>query len=223
MFDITSFSRKQESGKEFHEFAYRKQSSTEFCVERVTDRIYISSWYPDKPHGYRVSTGVCEHSLSRYPSSTTGAIQNSFTEWMPYWNATHAFGLNVAPGWMLDTEDETNDYAAFWAPDHAGILEVIVYEVSPSSTLEDFVNWRAEILDSLGGSWEVYEPKGIVGSGGVVGAREEYLISYIRQTESEYCVFGQCGSTGIVLIPPRASIRIPSSYRCVPTQLGPLR
>ena len=188
VFSITSFAKKMEDSEEFYELTYRAQSSTEFCVERVTDRIYISSWYPDKPHGYRVSTWVCEHSLNRYPSATTNAIQNSFTEWMPYWNATHAFGLNVAPGWILETESETDDYAAFWAPDKAGIFLIQVYEVSASATLEDFVNWRMEILNSLGDSWEVYEPKGIVGSGGVVGAREEYLISYVRQTESKYCV-----------------------------------
>ena len=190
VFSITSFTKRRESGKEFYELAYRYQSTDEFCVERVTDRLYISSWYPDKPHGYRVSTGVCEHSLSRYPSSTIDVIHNSFTEWMPYWNATHAFGLNVAPGWTLDTEDETNDYAAFWAPDQAGILEVIAYEVSPSSTLEDFVNWRLDILNRLGDSWEVYEPTGTYGRGGVVGAREEYLITYVGQTEAEYCVSG---------------------------------
>ena len=188
VFNITSFSRKQESGEEFYELVYRLQSTTEFCIERVTERIYISSWYPGKPHGYRVSIGVCEHSLNRYPSSITQAIQNSFTEWMPYWNATHAFGLNVAPGWTLDAETETDDEAVFWAPDKAGVFQIFALEVSPSQTLEDFVNWRAEILDSLGDSWEVYEPKGIVGRGGVIGAREEYLISYVRQSDSEYCV-----------------------------------
>ncbi len=188
VFNITSFAKKQESGKEFYELVYRYQSTDEFCVERVTDRIYISSWYPDKPHGYRVSTGVCEHSLNRYPSAITNAIQNSFTEWMPYWNATHAFGLNVAPGWALDETTETDDEATFWTTDKAGVFQIFALEVSPSSTLEDFVNWRADILDSLGASWEVYEPKGIVGRGGIVGAREEYLISYVRQSDSEYCV-----------------------------------
>ena len=191
VFKITSFARKQEGGKEFYELTYRYQRTDEFCLERITDRIYISSWYPGKPHGYRVSTVVCEHSLSRYPPSTTNAIQNSFTEWMPYWNATHAFGLNVAPGWTLEQETETDDYAAFWAPDQAGILEVIAYEVSPSSTLEDFVNWRLDILSRLGDSWEVYEPTGTYGRGGVVGAREEYLITYVGQTEAEYCVSGK--------------------------------
>ncbi len=187
MFEITSFAKRPEGGKEFYELDYRYQSTDEFCVERVTDRIYISSWYPGKPHGYRVFTGVCEDSLSRH-SSNTRAIQNSFTEWMPYWNATHAFGLNVAPGWTLDKTTETDDEATFWAPDKAGIFEIFAYEVGPSQTLEDFVNWRLDILSRLGDSWEVYEPKGTVGHGGVVGAREEYLISYTAQSESEYCV-----------------------------------
>ena len=187
VFEMTSFSKKRESGKEFYELVFRAQSSSEFCVDRVTDRTYISSWYPDKPHGYRIATWVCEHSLNRY-SANAGVIQNSFTEWMPYWNATHAFGLNVAPGWTLETESETDDYATFWAPDQVGVFNIQVYEVSASTTLEDFVNWRMEILNSLGDSWEVYEPKGIVGSGGVVGAREEYLISYVLQSDSEHCV-----------------------------------
>ncbi len=182
VFEITSFGKKQENGKEFYEMRFREQSSTEFCVERVIERIYISSWYPGKPHGYKVNTGVCEHSLDRYSPATTDAIQNSFTEWLPYWNSTHAFGLNVAPGWALEAESEEDDYAAFWAPNKAGIFEIEVYEVSASSTLEDFVNWRIDILNRLGDSWEVYEPKG------VVGAREEYLISYVAQSESKYCV-----------------------------------
>ena len=188
VFSITSFVKKQESGKEFYELTYRWQSTTEFCVSRNVDRIYISSWYPDKPHGYRVSIGVCEHSLGRYPSAATNAIQNSFTEWMPYWNATHAFGLNVAPGWTLEEETETDDEAVFWTLDKAGIFQIFALEVGPSQTLEDFVNWRLEILSGLGDSWEVYEPKGTVGRGGVVGAREEYLISYTQQTESKYCI-----------------------------------
>ena len=191
VFEITLFTKKQEGGKEFYEFAYRYRSTDEFCVSLDVERIYISSWYPDKPHGYRVNTGVCELHLNRYPAATTNTIQNSFTEWMPYWNATHAFGLNVAPGWTLEQETEADDYAAFWAPDQAGILEVIAYEVGPSSTLEDFVNWRLDILDRLGDSWEVYEPTGTYGRGGVVGAREEYLITYVAQTDSEYCISGE--------------------------------
>ena len=187
VFEITSFSRKQESGKEFYELAYRWQSTTEFCVSRDIDRIYISSWYPGKPHGYSVNTGVCEDSLSRH-SANTRAIQDSFIEWMPYWNFTHAFGLNVAPGWILDKSTEVDDYAEFWAPDNQGAFEVFVYEVAPSSTLEDFTNWRIEILNALGSSWEVYEPKGTTGIGGALGARKEYLIAYVSQPESQYCV-----------------------------------
>ena len=137
-----------------------------------------------------MNTGVCEHSLDRYPSATTNAIHQSFTEWMPYWNATHAFGLNVAPGWTLETETETDDYAAFWAPERAGVLEVKVYEVDASSTLEDFVNWRLDILDRLGDSWEVYEPTGTYGYGGIVGSRDEYVTTYVAQSEAEYCVSG---------------------------------
>ena len=193
IFEITSFTKKRENGKEFYELAYRwnkdtTSDGTKHCIQRDTERIYISSWYPDKPHGYRTATWVCEHSLNRYPSTITSKIHSSFTEWMPYWNPTHAFGLNVAPGWTLDEESETDDEATFWAPDKAGIFQIFAYEVGPSQTLEDFVNWRLDILNREGDSWQVYEPKGTVGRGGAVGAREEYLISYTRQTESEYCV-----------------------------------
>ncbi len=190
VFSITSFAKKRDSGKEFYELAYRYQSTDEFCAERVIERIYISSWYPDKPHGYKVNTGVCEDSLSRYPSSTTSAIQDSFTEWMPYWNATHAFGLNVAPGWTLDKAAETNDYAAFWAPDKQGIFEVEAFEVGASETLEDFANWRIGILNRLAGSWEVFQHTSTVGLGGIPGAREGYLIAYVAQTDSEHCISG---------------------------------
>ena len=188
IFEITSFVRKRENGKEFYELRYDEQSSIEFCVERVTERIYVSSWYPDKPHGYRVNTGVCEHGLGRY-SASANAIQDSFTEWMPYWNAPHAFGLNIAPGWTLETESETDEYAKFRAPDDSGVLEVEVYEVGSSSTLEDFVDWRLDLLGRLGDSWEIYEPTGTFGRG-MIGARDEYVITYIAQADSEHCVSG---------------------------------
>ena len=190
IFNVTSFGMKRENGKEFYELVFRAQSSSEFCVEHVTERIYISSWYPGKPHGYRVGTWVCEHSINRYPSATTGAIQDSFTEWMPYWNATHAFGLNVAPGWTLETETETDDYAAFWAPGRQGIFEIGAFEVGASETLEDFTNWRIDILNRLADSWEVFQHISTVGLGGVPGAREGYLIAYVAQTDSENCVSG---------------------------------
>ena len=189
VFEITSFSRKREGVKEFYELAYREQESTEFCVVRVTERIYISSWYPGKPHGYRVGTRVCEHSLNRY-SANARVIQNSFTEWMPYWNAVYAFGLNVAPGWTLEKSTEADDYAAFWAPDDAGIIEIEVYEVSPASTVEDFANWRIDVLNRLADSWQVFEPTGNFGFGGIPGARSGYFITYVAQTDSEYCISG---------------------------------
>ena len=189
VFEITSFTRKREGEKEFYELTYREQSSTEFCVERIVERIYISSWYPDKPHGYRVNTGVCEDSLSRH-SANTMAIQNSFTEWMPYWNATHAFGLNVAPGWTLDKTTETDDYAAFWALDRQGIFEIEAFGVGASETLEDFTNWRIDILNRLADSWEVFQHISTVGFGGIPSAREGYLIAYVAQTDSEHCLSG---------------------------------
>ena len=186
VFEITSFSMKQQGGKEFYELVYREQTSTEYCAERVTERIYISAWYPDKPHGYRVGTGVCEHSLNRY-SVTARAIHTTFTEWEPYWNATHAFGLNVAPGWILEDESETENYAAFWALNDAGILEIEAYNLGPSSSLEDFANWRIDILNNLSDSWEIFERGATIGIGGRPGARDEYIITYRVQTESQYC------------------------------------
>ncbi len=185
LFEVSSFDIKREGGQEFYEMVWRAQPSTEFCIERNTERIYMSLWYPGKPHGFRVGAGVCEHSLNRYPVE---AIHDSFTEWMPYWNAAHAFGLNVAPGWTLEENKETDDYAEFWTADNAGVFQIFVHEVGPSGTLEDFVNWRLDILNRLGDSWEVFELTGTFGSVGVVGARDQYLITYVSQLDSEYCV-----------------------------------
>ena len=188
IFEITSFSRKQERGKEFYELIFRARSSDEFCVDRVTNRIYISSWYPGKPHGFIVGTGVCENSLNIH-STNARAIQDSFTEWMPYWNPS-IFGLNVAPGWTLDNASETDGYALFWAPDRQGVFEIEAYEVGTRSTLEDFANWRIDILNRVSDSWEVFEPVGTFGLGGTQGARDAYVIAYIAQTDSEYCLSG---------------------------------
>ncbi len=188
VFSITSFSRKRENGKEFYELTYRYQSVDESCVSRVTDRIYISSWYPGKPHGYRVSTGVCEHSLSRYPSATTNAIQDSFTEWLPYWNPTHAWGLNAAPGWILDEETNRENFSAFWTSDKAGVFEIAAQKVYRSTTLEEFKDWRVSILRNYADTWETFDGGLIFGIGGREGARDEYIATYRGRSEAQYCI-----------------------------------
>ena len=187
IFEITSFAQKQEGGKRFYEFTYRFQSSTEFCVERGVERIYLSSWYPNKPHGFRIATYVCEHSRNRY-TTTAREIQKTFTEWTPHWNRTHAWGLNVPPGWTLDETDNTTDYSNFWAPNKAGGFEIFAHKLGPSWTLEDFKNWRVDTLNKLAESWEVYEPNPPTGIGGVPGARDKYQLTYRAQTSSEYCI-----------------------------------
>ena len=188
VFEITSFVKKQEGGREFYELSYRWQSTTEFCVSHDVDRIYISSWYPGKPHGYRVTTGVCELHLNRYPSANMDAIQDSFTEWMPYWNATHAFGLNAAPGWTLDEETNVQNYSAFWTSDGAGVFEIAALPVGESETLEDFKDWRVGILNEYSDTWETFDKGVILGIGGQADAREAYIVSYRGRSESEYCV-----------------------------------
>ena len=188
VFNITSFAKKQEGGKEFYELAYRFQTTDEFCVSRDVERIYISSWYPYKPHGYRVNTGVCELHLNRYPSATTNAIQNSFTEWLPYWNPTHDFGLNAAPGWILDEETNRENYSAFWTTDRAGVFEIASLPVGSSETLEDFKDWRVGILNEYADTWETFEGGRIYGFGGRIGARDEYIVTYRGRTEAQYCI-----------------------------------
>ncbi len=187
VFEITSFGRKREGGKEFYELVYREQSSTAYCVERITERIYFSLWHPDKPHRYKVGTGICEGSVSRY-SANERVIQKSFTEWMPYWNATHAFGLNVAPGWILDEETNRENYSAFWTSDQAGVFEIAAQPVGSSETLEDFKDWRVGILNQYADTWETFDKGVILGFGGQIGARDRYIVSYRGRTESKYCV-----------------------------------
>lgn len=187
IFEITSFTKKREGGKEFYEFIFRAQSSSEFCIERVTDRTYISSWYPGKPHGYRIATWVCEHSLSRY-SANARAIHNSFTEWLPYWNPTHAFGLNAAPGWILDEGTNSENYSAFWTSDRAGVFEIVAQEVYRSTTLEDFKDWRVSVLRRYADTWETFDGGRIYGIGGREGARDEYIVTYRGRSEAQYCI-----------------------------------
>ena len=189
IFEITSFASKREDGKHFYELAYRyrRQSSTEFCVERRVERIYVSSYYPGKPHGFQVTTGVCEHSLDRY-TPTANAIQKTFTEWTPYWDPSHAWGLNVPPGWTLDQATDTTDGSTFLAPGNAGAFQIIAHDIGPSMTLEEFANWRIDTLNKLAQSWEVFEAGTTTGLGGVPGARDEYLLTYRAQSKSEYCI-----------------------------------
>ena len=189
VFEITSFAKKQEAGKEFYELAYRWQTSTDYCVSRDAGRIFLSSSYPDKPNGFHVTAGICEDSLVAH-TAPAEAMVDSFVEWEQYRNAKYRYSLNIAPGWSLDEDNETDKYTSFWTTDQKGIVEVLTVEVSSSFTLEDFLKWRKAELERISDSWEVYQPALTQGLGGEPGAREMYLYTYLVQSSSETCLSG---------------------------------
>ena len=66
VFEITAFQLRLAGGREYYHMAYRWQSSDEYCISNDVSRIFLSDFYPSKPYGFAVSSGVCESDLDRY-------------------------------------------------------------------------------------------------------------------------------------------------------------
>ncbi len=76
VFEITSFQRKRQDGKDFYWLAYRSRASTDYCLSSRVAKIALSSLYPVRPYGYTALTGVCEHSLEFHDQSRLGMLDN---------------------------------------------------------------------------------------------------------------------------------------------------
>ena len=187
VFEIMSFRKIQEGDREFYEIRYRWQDSAESCVSSDTERIFLSSSYPNKPHGFVITAGICEEQLHRY-SEDTDAMFASFTEWEIYQNSKYGYTMNIAPGWTLDEEGETDTYASFWAPSNKGLFSIRAYDLSSDYTLREFAEWYRDDLKDRADedSSEVFEITSFQKRR--ENGREFYWLAYRRQNSIEYCV-----------------------------------
>ena len=89
LFEITSFRKKTDGGREYYELVYRLQTEPEYCVSRRYSRIMLSSQYPepfaidpdDKPYGYYLRSSICESSVNEYRGEVE-AMMGNFGEWL---------------------------------------------------------------------------------------------------------------------------------------------
>lgn len=89
VFEITSFRKKTDRGREYYELVYRWQTDPEYCVSRRYARIMLSSQYPDgfaidpddKPYGYYLRSSICESSVNEYRGAVE-AMMGNFGEWL---------------------------------------------------------------------------------------------------------------------------------------------
>ena len=80
LFEMLSFDRVREDGRDFYRFEYRVQESSEYCVSHGVAVITLSEYYPSKPYAYVVDIAICEHSLDVYDEDRE-AMLDSFREW----------------------------------------------------------------------------------------------------------------------------------------------
>ena len=201
VFEITSFQKRQDSGREYYHLAYRLQESAEYCVSEVIARVFMSDFHPSKPYGFVIESGACEDSLDLY-GDELDAILESFLErephlptptpasWTTYRNDKYDYGIDIAPGWRL--EEETDDgkvsNTTFWNEDSSGLLDISAYSLSEDYTLKDLADWLRDILveQAQENSWDVFEITSFQKRQD--NAREHYHLAYRWQSSDEYCV-----------------------------------
>ena len=120
LFETKAFQRREERGREYYHFAYRRQSSDEYCVTDGISRIFVSDFYPSKPYGFVVRISVCERSHDRYADERDvmlGSFADSDTfpptptpaPWISLRNEQYGYRMDV-PSDLTD-ETESNDSA----------------------------------------------------------------------------------------------------------------
>ena len=187
IFEITSFQKRREDGREFYWLAYRSQTSDEFCLSNRIEMIFLSSWYPEKPYGFSLIGNVCADSLDDYEDARYRML-DSFREWDVYRNASYDFSLDIPPLWELDEEETTDDYALFWAKEKKAILSIRTYEIGASYSLKELADWRRDSLEESAKDegWNVFEITSFQKRR--EDGRESYWLSYRSQTSDEYCI-----------------------------------
>ena len=176
--------RKQEDGREFYWLVNSRFRPSGGCSAFYIELITFSSSFPDKPYGFVLSSGVCDHSIDAFDQDRLDML-DSFSEWEHYHNSTYSYKMNIAPGWTL-SEERADGYVSFWAPGRRGHLELAVHDLRDFASFPAFAEWRRVSVKEDEESWSVFE---VVSS---EKRRDEelefYWLEYRKQESAEVCV-----------------------------------
>ena len=80
--------------------------------------------------------------------------------WTTYHNEDYGYSIETGPDWNLDEETEDGK-ATFWTEDSTGLMEIITYELTRNSTLEELAESEKNLFEdlSLQESWDLFETK----------------------------------------------------------------
>ena len=185
VFELKSFQRRWESGREYYQTTYRWQSASAHCVSYEIEQFFLSSWYPEKTIGFRLTTGTCEDESDTYAADTE-LMLDSFEDWQVYENSAFGFNLHIAPGWSLDKSTETERFVSFWGPDRIGTLQINAFDLADTYSLKAFADWRKSALELEGAAWELLDITSFQRR--LDDGRETYWMIYRRQESSRSCI-----------------------------------
>ena len=183
LFEILSFDRVQDQGRDSYRLEYREQTESEYCVSHNVRIFALSEHFPSKPYGYIVTGEVCEHSLDKYGEGRD-AMLDSFREWDFYQGLGYGWSISAAPGWHK--EEQTSTGITLWALDRQGIIAVRALNLGHNYSLREFAQEYQGYLEENTEDWELFE---IFSFDRVQEyGRDFYRLEYRSQSSSEFCV-----------------------------------
>ena len=207
VYELKSFQKRQLGTFEYYLMAYRWRLSSEYCTTDVVKLIFLSDFYPSKPYGFAVGSGVCEDSLGLH-GEPVETMLSSFVEqelgsavptttpvpWMTYQNDYYGYKLDIAPGMFL--EEGTSDHiVSFRSADGKSILNIVATDIGMDSSLDRLAeDWQSILMESAEeDSWKIFEITSLQKRQD--GDREDHHLLYRLQQSLENCV-----SSGIAKI-----------------------
>ena len=99
-----------------------------------------------------------------------------------YENHEYGYNIEVAPGWTLDEEYETDTHASFWAPERRAFLKITTHNLGGFTTLRQFAEkrWKSILNNEEQHLTAFHSDEKRVG--------ESYWLTYNQQSSAEDCV-----------------------------------
>ena len=99
-----------------------------------------------------------------------------------YENHEYGYNIEVAPGWTLDEEYETDTHASFWVPERRAFLKITTHNLGGSTTLRQFAEkrWKSILNNEEQHLTAFHSDEKRVG--------ESYWLTYNQQISAEDCV-----------------------------------
>ena len=207
LLETKAFQRREERGREYYHFAYRRQSSDEYCVTDGMSRIFVSDFYPSKPYRFVVRISVCERSLDRYAAERDEML-SSFADsdtfpptptpvpWITPHNERYGYRLDVPPD--LTEAEETNDNVVTMVSGGGqSLFTILALDLGEQLDLKMMADiWRDVLTESArDGGWVLFEIPSLQKEQS--RGDEFYHLHYRRQKTDDSCV--EDGITRILL------------------------